>query len=619
MRNNADMRKKEISNILIAVYSRKSKWTGKGDSVENQLIMCREYIEAFIEGGKEAEIIEYEDEGFSGKNTKRPQFQKMMQDMEDRHFDYLVCYKLDRLGRNLADLATLMEKLEKRNTSFISIKEKFDTTTPIGKAMLYFSGVLAQMEREQIAERVRDNMVMLARSGRWLGGNTPLGFDSQKQEKTVTASKSKTYYSLIQNEREIELAKFIFSCFTEKRSLSQVMKTLLTNGIKTRGGNDFSISGIRDILTNPVYCRADEEAYQYFYDLGCQVCIDREELDGKTGLMSYAKTSSSNYKNQTVPHDMWIIAMGRHSGIIDGRDFVQIQKWLEENKEKGDNFRRARNNVALLSGLLRCSCGYLMRPKNYPATRVNEKGERTFAYLCPHKDHTHGKGCQTKNVHGNTLDDAVCEEIMLLADPDRGVIPLLEKLKREIASSDERILSEKQMFMQERERKKEQISNLIRSMKKMELGSVSISYIEEEIAKLDRECVELEKQISAAAGNSLGKTEIMEQMEEAVKKLTDFHELFPNMDIQKKRDFLRSVIEKVVWDGDLAHIYLRSPVHEKHRVIFSALLDKCERQQETKLPFLNHRISAAAGADDGQKFSFFDGEGNVFKSLCFSA
>ena len=109
--------------MQIAIYSRKSKWTGKGDSVENQIVMCREYIEMFIEGGEQAEIIVYEDEGFSGKNTKRPQFQKMMRDMKERHFDYLVCYKLDRRRRNLADLANLMEDVERKGTSFISIKE----------------------------------------------------------------------------------------------------------------------------------------------------------------------------------------------------------------------------------------------------------------------------------------------------------------------------------------------------------------------------------------------------------------------------------------------------------------------------------------------------------------
>ena len=179
--------------MLIAIYSRKSKWTGKGESVENQLVMCREYIDKFITSGEKADIIEYEDEGFSGKNTKRPQFQKMMNDINEKHFDYLVCYKLDRMGRNIGDLAFLIEELERKKIAFVSIKEKFDTSTPIGKAMLYFSGVLAQMEREQIAERVRDNMVMLARSGRWLGGNTPLGFEAYKITKENSGEERKLH------------------------------------------------------------------------------------------------------------------------------------------------------------------------------------------------------------------------------------------------------------------------------------------------------------------------------------------------------------------------------------------------------------------------------------------
>ena len=154
--------------MRIAIYVRKSKWTGRGESIENQILMCREYIEKFIEDSREAEILVYSDEGFSGKDTNRPQFQKMLEDMKQGPFQYLVCYRLDRLGRNLADLALLIEKLNREHTEFVSIKEHFDTSTPMGKAMLYFSGVLAQMEREQIGERVRDNMFLLAKSGRWL-------------------------------------------------------------------------------------------------------------------------------------------------------------------------------------------------------------------------------------------------------------------------------------------------------------------------------------------------------------------------------------------------------------------------------------------------------------------
>ena len=587
--------------MRIAIYSRKSKWTDKGDSVENQIIMCKEYISMFIEGGAEAEIIEYEDEGFSGKNTKRPQFQKMMRDMQESHYDYLVCYKLDRLGRNLADLANLMEDLAKRETSFISIKEKFDTTTPIGKAMLYFSGVLAQMEREQIAERVKDNMIMLARSGRWLGGNTPLGYSSVKVEKEVNALKKKSMFCLEQNPEEIDLAKFLFAYFMEKRSLTKVLKYLMSNGMRTRNGKEFAISGIRDILTNPVYCIADQEAYQYFYDLGCQVCIDQDELDHETGLMSYAKTTSVRYRNQNTSCETWIISKGRHKGIVTGKEFVYVQQLLESNKSKGINFRDTKNSVALLSGLLQCTCGHMMRPKNYPASRVTKKGERTFSYRCPYKDMTHGENCDIKNVHGNTLDEAVCNEITSLARPDAGIIPMLEELRRQIAASDIEVMSEKQLMVQEYEKKKGEIQKLVASIRNLEADSVSVQYINEEIQKLDNECESLKKRMNTVKEDEHEKTELTDYIKEISDKLTDFSRVFEELSILQKRDFLREIIAKIVWDGETAHIYLRNPVPDKHRDIFSRFWEQFNPLQYPKYLKSNHRIAAAAWTHDRQK------------------
>ncbi len=610
--------------MLIAIYSRKSKWTGKGDSIENQLTMCKEYIAMFVEGSEKAEIIEYEDEGFSGKNTKRPQFRKMMQDMKERHFDYLVCYKLDRLGRNLADLANLMEDLNRRSTSFISIKEKFDTTTPIGKAMLYFSGVLAQMEREQIAERVKDNMIMLARSGRWLGGNTPLGYSSMKLEKEVSALKKKSMYCLIQNPEEIGLARIIFSCFLEKRSITKVLEYLLANGINTRKGKEFTISGIRDILTNPVYVLADEEAWQYFYDLGCQVCIDREELDHVSGLMGYAKTTSGSYKNQHTPYETWIISKGRHKGIITGKDFVRVQELLETNKGKGESFKESRNNVSLLSGILCCRCGHRMRPKNYPASRKTEKGERTFSYHCTYKDKTHGEKCDNKNVHGNTLDEAVCKEIFTLADPDTGLIPMLEELRKEILNSDIEVMSEKQFMQQEYDRKKGEIQKLVASIKQLESDSVSVQYINEEIQKLDCECGALHRRIRSVKEDEHEKTELVDQIRELSERLTDFSRIFEELTLLQKRDFLRKIIDKVLWDGEIAHIYLRNPVPEKHRDIFArflqdtCFLEKANRQWLPKCPKKSHCIAASAWSHDCQKFPFFYLKRNMIQSSGFA-
>lgn len=284
--------------MRIFIYSRKSKWTGRGESVENQISMCRDYIKYNIPESENAEIIEYEDEGYSGKNTNRPQFQKMMGEIKKGKCNYLVCYKLDRLGRNIADLANLVETLNKLNVSFISIKERFDTSTPIGKAMLYFAGVLAQMEREQIAERVRDNMIMLARKGRWLGGNTPLGFTAEAEEKVSINGRNKKSFRLVVDEEEMKIVRFIFREYMEKQSLIGIVKYFLSHDIRTKRGKEYSTTAIRDILTNPVYCMADQESYTYFWNLGCQVCMDEEEADGTRGMISYAKTSSTEYKGK---------------------------------------------------------------------------------------------------------------------------------------------------------------------------------------------------------------------------------------------------------------------------------------------------------------------------------
>ncbi len=499
----------------------------------------------------------YIDEGFSGKNTKRPMFQQMMQDMQEKHYDYLVCYKLDRLGRNLADLANLMEDLNRQGTSFISIKERFDTTTPIGKAMLYFSGVLAQMEREQIAERVKDNMIMLARSGRWLGGTTPLGYASVRVEKEGNALKKKSMYCLTQNPDEIDLAKFIFTYFMEKRSLTEVLRYLMAGGIRTRSGREFYISGIRDILVNPVYCIADEAGYQYFYDLGCQVCIDPEELDQESGLLGYARTTSATYRNQGTPCESWIISRGRHKGIVTGKEFVYVQQLLAGNRSKGDNFRDTKNSVALLSGLLYCTCGHLMRPKNYPASRVTQKGERTFAYRCPYKDLTHRERCDNKNIHGNTLDEAVSREVTALAGPDAGMVPMLEELQKQIASADGGAVSRTRFMEQEYDRKKSEIRKLVTSIKQLEAGSVSVQYINEEIQRLDGECAALDKRMKAVQEETEHeKTEVTDPTGEISAKLGDFSKVFEQLPILQKRDFLRQIIAKVVWDGETAHIYL---------------------------------------------------------------
>ena len=171
------MQKQPNPNV-IAIYSRKSRFTGKGESVGNQVELCRAYIRtAFGDRCADGAVV-FEDEGFSGGNLNRPGFQKMMQAARQRQFRAVVVYRLDRISRSISDFSALIQELGRLQIDFVSIRESFDTSSPMGRAMMYIASVFSQLERETIAERIRDNMHELAKTGRWLGGTTPTGYTS---------------------------------------------------------------------------------------------------------------------------------------------------------------------------------------------------------------------------------------------------------------------------------------------------------------------------------------------------------------------------------------------------------------------------------------------------------
>jgi site-specific DNA recombinase len=108
--------------------------------------------------------------------------------------------------------------LTQYNIDFVSVKERFDTSSPAGKAMLMMCSTFAQFERDTIAERIRDNMLELAKTGRWLGGITPIGFISEKLEKLNINGKKTSLYKLSFIEDEINVVNLIFSKFIEFKS-----------------------------------------------------------------------------------------------------------------------------------------------------------------------------------------------------------------------------------------------------------------------------------------------------------------------------------------------------------------------------------------------------------------
>lgn len=395
--------------MSVAIYSRKSKYTGKGESVENQIQLCKEYAVKNL-GYENKDFIIYEDEGFSGSNTNRPEFQRMLTDIKEKKIDLIICYRLDRISRNVLDFLNLIEILNKYNIGFVSIREQFDTTTPMGRAMMCIASVFAQLERETIAERIKDNMVQLAKTGRWLGGNLPTGFKSEPVITNEEGGKAKKEYRLIPIQEEILLVKEIYNKFLELKSLSAVENYLFINCKKTKKGADFNRHSIKIILRNPVYAIADKNVYKYLKSKGYIICSDISEFNNINGLIGYNKTKqtsdSRSIKYRDV--DQWIIAVGKHEGIIPGRDWIDVQKLLEENKSK--SYKREMSSNALLSGILICrECGSFMRPKSMK--RYTADGNIVFYYICEKKEKSKKSKCHNKNINGNRIDFQIIESL----------------------------------------------------------------------------------------------------------------------------------------------------------------------------------------------------------------
>ena len=535
-----------------AIYSRKSKFTGKGESIGNQIELCRQYISAHYGDDYANCSYIYEDEGFSGGNLDRPQFKIMMQEAKKKKFTAIVCYRLDRISRNIGDFASLIEELNELHISFISIKEQFDTSSPMGRAMMYIASVFSQLERETIAERIRDNMHELSKSGRWLGGNTPTGYESESISSVTIEGKVKKAYHLKMIPEEAKLVRRIYEKFLETGSLTRTETYLVQNGYKTKYDRQFSRFAIKGILTNPVYMVADSEAYAYLKEKKVDLFADKEEFDGTFGVIAYNRTLQKPGKaHELKGMEEWIVAVGKHEGMIPGALWVNVQKMLDRNKSK--NYRKPRSNVALMSGLLFCgACGDYMRPKL--SGRINSNGEQIYSYLCSLKEKSRMKCCSMNNPNGNALDKLVIEAIKDISE-DEAEFQLQLNLSRKILEEDkEEVESHILRLNEESENVETEITGLVSSLKKAG-GTAAEEYIVRQIEELHQKKEENHKRVAelkeAAASKELSDLEF-----DLVKQtLISFKSTVDTMDVEQKRMAIRALVKKAVWDGKSIHLY----------------------------------------------------------------
>lgn len=536
---------------IIGIYARKSKFTEKGESVSNQIKACEEYIRThFTRNGEENINIKiYQDEGISGKDlVSRPGMMRLISDVEKGKIQAVVCYRLDRVSRSVKDFSELVTRLSACGAGFISVNEAFDTRTPVGRAMMYIASVFAQLERETIAERITDNMYALAKTGRWLGGRTPLGFKSLKIEEIDGTGRKRSRYQLEAIEEELDMVQFIYLKYLELGSLTRTETYLMNNNYHTRSGKYYGRYTIKSILNNPVYCVADRIIYKYLLENGYGVYSEKDMFDGIHGLIAYNKINCQAGSNRINNVEDWIVAVGGHRGIINSVTWIKVHEMLSRNS--GKSYRYPKTTGALLSGIVRCGrCGSFMRPK---AGRKTIGGEKRYYYQCVCKEKSNGNLCQIANIPGNILDKMVAVEIFSLKEnlvKDYSYLyKAVETYRKNLNSQTENILILRQL-KDYKNQAGTLLDALARSSNKetSEIILKKIDEITDIIARLKEQYNKLQE---SAEDFPCGLN--------ALNLIHFKHEMWEKIPPVKQKDIFKIIIKEIVWDGKYARIYLRT-------------------------------------------------------------
>ena len=355
----------------VAVYVRVSTTSQmeEGYSIEEQKAKLESYCDI-----KDWNIYKiYTDGGFSGSTTERPALEQLVQDAQSKLFDTVLVYKLDRLSRSQKDTLYLIEDIFlKNNIEFVSLLENFDTSTPFGRAVIGLLSVFAQLEREQIKERMQLGKLGRAKSGKsMMWAKTSYGYNYNKDTGTMTV-----------NEYEALAVKEIYASYLAGMSITKLRDKINEEYPKQPA---WSYRTIRGILANPVYC----------------------------GL--------NQYKGQTF--------QGTHKPIISLVDFEQTQRELAKRQQTAKELSNPRPFQAkyMLSGL--AQCGYCHAPLKVILGAVRKDGSRFKRYECyqRHPRKTRGvtvyndnKKCESGYYDMELLEHYVLTRIAQLQnDPDK--------------------------------------------------------------------------------------------------------------------------------------------------------------------------------------------------------
>ena len=420
----------------VAIYTRKSVAEGL-DQEFNSLDAQREAVEAYIlsqrSKGWKAIPEQYDDGGFTGANTNRPAFQRLLKDVETGKIDVICAYKIDRLSRSISDFTGIMDFLEKHGVQFVSVTQSFDTSTSMGKLTMNILVSFGQYEREMISERTRDKMAASRRKGIYTGGRPLLGYDSIDKK-------------LVINEAEAAQVRTMFRIYRERGSLLAVANELNRRGWTTkryetkngklREGKVFTKTHVHRLLTTTTYTG--------------KVLFEGETYDGE------------------------------HDAIIPEDEFNAVQDMLESHRRA--NRRNRTKWPVILAGLVRCDvCG-----SAFTHSYTSKRGRRFHYYVCSSAIKNGAATCPKSRISMKKLEDHVIDKIRGIGECPELLRETATALKTERVRRVPELRSEKQHLEKERARLRGDRREQLRRIESDEAGVDGVSLLKEHEERLER-------------------------------------------------------------------------------------------------------------------------------------
>ncbi|QOS77925.1 recombinase family protein [Paenibacillus sp. JNUCC31] len=350
-----------MSNVAAYIRVSTDEQADKGNSLNEQ----QERLKAYCVAMGWSEPTFYIDDGYSAKDLRRPAIKKLLDDVTEGKLQIVLTSKLDRLCRNLLDLLQTVKLLTQYNCSYVSASESFDTSTAVGRMTLQLLGTFAEFERERTSERVKDNMISLAKNTDRAIVGPCYGYDVIDKKYVI-------------NEEEAKNVRYMFELAEQGDGYRMIAKKLNDRGITTKRNKMFDQINVKRLITNQAL----------------------------TGTMIYNKRSTKDSKTTFRDESEWIVKEGNHSPIIPIEQFEKVQEILRSRSRAR---KHADNETYLLTGLAKC--GHCERNMKGSTARVKRKyNDYTYyRYICG--SYQLGYGCKHHAVHREDLETLIIEQI----------------------------------------------------------------------------------------------------------------------------------------------------------------------------------------------------------------